>query len=128
VVAQAGGSNTEVADDLGLTKQTVGKSRERFRRRRLDGLLDEPRPEAPRKITDAELERVLRLTPESTPRDATRWSTRAMAKRSGLSRTAVSRIWRAFALQPHRVETFKLSKGPLFIEKVRDIVVEPCRM
>lgn len=118
----AGRSNTEVAEDLGLTKQTVGKWRERFRRKRLDGLLDEPRPGAPRKITDAQLEHVLRLTLESTPRDATHWSSRAMAKRSGLSQTAVSRIWRAFALQPHRVETFKLSKDPLFIEKVRDIV------
>jgi transposase len=89
---------------------------------RADGLLDEPRPGAPRKITDTAVERVLRVTLESAPKDATHWSTRAMAKRCGLSQTAVSRIWRAFALQPHRVETFKLSKDPLFIEKVRDIV------
>jgi transposase len=90
--------------------------------RRLDGLLDEPRPGAPRQIGDAQIERVVRLTLESTPADATHWSTRAMAKRSGLSQSTVGRIWRAFVLQPHRVEGFKLSKDPLFIEKVRDIV------
>jgi transposase len=90
--------------------------------RRLDGLLDEARPGAPRKVGDAQVERVVRLTLESTPADATHWSTRAMAKRCGLSQTMVSRIWRAFGLQPHRVEGFKLSKDPLFIEKVRDIV------
>lgn len=118
----AGAINTQVARDLGLTNQTVGKWRERFQRKRLDGLLDEPRPGAPRKVADAEVEEVLRLTLESTPRDATHWSTRAMARRCGLSQTAVSRIWRAFALQPHRVQTFKLSKDPLFVGKVRDIV------
>ena len=90
--------------------------------RRLDGLLDEPRPGAPREISDAAVERVLTLTLESTPRDATHWSTRLMARRCGMSQSAVSRIWRAFALQPHRSETFKLSRDPLFVEKVRDIV------
>jgi transposase len=100
----------------------VGCWRHRFVRKRLQGLLDEPRPGAPRKITDAEVERVIALTLERTPPDATHWSTRAMAKRSGLSQTAVSRIWRAFGLQPHRSKTFKLSKDPLFIDKVRDIV------
>jgi len=100
----------------------VGRWRRRFVAKRVAGLLDEPRPGAPRKITDEAVEHVVRLTLESTPRDATHWSTRAMARRCGLSQTAVSRIWRAFALQPHRVETFKLSKDPLFIEKVRDIV------
>jgi transposase len=90
--------------------------------KRLDGLLDEPRPGAPRRITDADVERVLTHTLESTPRDATHWSTRGLAEVCGLSQSAVSRIWRAFALQPHRTETFKLSKDPLFIDKVRDIV------
>jgi len=90
--------------------------------RRLDGLLDEPRPGAPREISDAAVERVLTLTLESTPRDATHWSTRLMARRCGMSQSAVSRIWRAFALQPHRNKTFKLSRDPLFVEKVRDIV------
>ncbi|HEX9571071.1 MAG TPA: IS630 family transposase [Burkholderiales bacterium] len=118
----AGKSNTVVARELRLIKQTVGKWRTRFLNKRLDGLLDEPRPGAPRRISDAHVERVMRLTLETAPRDATHWSTRAMARRCGLSQTAVSRIWRAFALQPHRVETFKLSKDPLFIEKVRDIV------
>ncbi len=117
-----GKNNSVVARELRITKQTVGKWRSRFLARRLDGLLDEPRPGTPRKISDAEVERVLTLTLESTPRDATHWSTRSLASKAGLSRSTVSRIWRAFALQPHRSETFKLSKDPLFIEKVRDIV------
>jgi len=115
-------TNGDIAIAAGVTRQTVGRWRHRFVRKRLQGLLDEPRPGAPRTITDAEVERVIRLTLESQPREATHWSTRAMAKRCGLSQTAVSRIWRAFALQPHRVKTFKLSKDPLFIDKVRDIV------
>jgi transposase len=123
ILGCAGGkTNTAVAAELGVIKQTVGKWRQRFLRQRLDGLLDEPRPGAPRKITDAQIERVITMTLESIPRDATQWSTRSMASTSGLSQTAISRIWRAFALQPHRVETFKLSTDPLFIEKVRDIV------
>src|ERR1019366_5239150 len=88
----------------------------------LGRLLDEPRPGAPREISDAAVERVLTWTLEKRPADATHWSTRSMARRCGLSQSAVSRIWRAFALQPHRAETFPLSKDPLFIEKVRDIV------
>jgi transposase len=117
-----GQPHTVVAKQLGLTHQTVGKWRQRFVARRLDGLLDEPRPGAPRQVGDAQIERVVRLTLESTPAAATPWSTRAMAKRSGLSQTMISRSWRAFALRPQRVEGFKLSKDPLFIEKVRDIV------
>jgi transposase len=117
-----GKSNTAVATKLHLTKPTIGKWRARFVELRLDGLLDEPRPGAPRSITDVEVERVITLTLETTPNDATHWSTRSLAKRAGMSQSAVSRIWRAFALQPHRSETFKLSKDPLFIEKVRDIV------
>src|SRR6266581_6029472 len=117
-----GKTNTEVAQQMHLAKPTVGKWRSRFVARRLDGLLDEPRPGAPREISDAAVERVLRWTLEKRPADATHWSTRSMARRCGLSQSAVSRIWRAFALQPHRVETCKLSKDPLFIEKVRDIV------
>jgi transposase len=113
---------TTVAEQLNTTRVTVGKWRSRFLEQRVDGLLDEPRPGAPRTITDEDVERVVTMTLESAPRDATHWSTRSMAAASGLSQSAVSRIWRAFALQPHRVETFKLSKDPLFIEKVRDIV------
>jgi transposase/lambda repressor-like predicted transcriptional regulator len=115
-------SNTVVAEKMNLTKQCVGKWRSRFVDKRLDGLLDEPRPGAPRTISDAKVERTVTLTLESTPTEATHWSLRSMAKRSGLSRSTVQRIWRAFALQPHRSETFKLSTDPLFIEKVRDIV------
>jgi transposase len=115
-------TNGDIAVAAGVTRQTVGRWRTRFAENRLQGLLDEPRPGAPRTIQDADVERVVRLTLESTPRDATHWSTRAMATRAGLSQTAISRIWRAFALQPHRVKTFKLSKDPLFIDKVRDIV------
>ncbi len=117
-----GKTNTEVSAALRLCKQTVGKWRGRFVTQRLDGLLDEPRPGAPRQTSDAEVERLITLTLESTPSNATHWSTRLMAQRCGMSQSAVSRIWRAFALQPHRSETFKLSRDPLFIEKVRDIV------
>jgi transposase len=115
-------TNGEIARAAGVTRQTVGRWRHRFVRKRLQRLLDEPRPGAPRKITDAEVDRVIGLTLERTPPAATHWSTRAMAKRSGLSQTAVSRIWHAFGLQPHRSDTFKLSEDPLFINKVRDIV------
>ncbi len=117
-----GNTNTSVAADLRVSKPTVGKWRARFLERRLDGLLDEPRPGTPRKISDEDVERVVTLTLETTPADATHWSTRSMARRSGLSRSTISRLWRAFALQPHRTESFKLSTDPLFIEKVRDIV------
>src|SRR5215470_3759859 len=117
-----GRTNTQVARELRLTKQTVGKWRSRFLVGRVDGLLDETSPGAPRLITDAAVEHVVTLTLETKPREATHWSTRAMAARCGLSQSTVSRIWRAFALQPHRSETFKLSTDPLFIEKVRDIV------
>ena len=118
----AGQSNRDVARTLHIDEDTVGKWRQRFVAKRVDGLLDEPRPGAPRTITDAQVERVVTLTLETAPRDATHWSTRAMAARCGLSQSAVGRIWRAFGLQPHRTETFKLSKDPLFIDKVRDIV------
>jgi transposase len=118
----AGKTNTAVARELRVAKQTVGKWRSRFLAKRLDGLLDEPRPGAPRTVTDADVERVVTLTLESTPRDATHWSTRSLARQAGLSQSTISRIWRAFSLQPHRTESFKLSPDPLFIEKVRDIV------
>src|SRR6185436_16542411 len=117
-----GASNSDIARQLRIYRSTVGKWRSRFLEKRLDGLLDEPRPGAPRKISDDQVERIVATTLESLPRDATQWSTRAMAKATGMSQSAVSRIWRAFGLQPHRVETFKLSKDPQFIEKVRDIV------
>jgi transcriptional regulator with XRE-family HTH domain len=100
----------------------VGKWRQRFLEAGLDGLLDEPRPGTPRKLSDQQVELVLTRTLESQPEAATHWSTRDMAKACGLSQSSISRIWRAFSLAPHRAETFKLSRDPLFIEKVRDIV------
>jgi len=115
-------SNSSVAAQLRITQQTVGKWRSRYVERGLAGLLDEPRPGAPRRITDDQVEAVVVKTLESTPRDATHWSTREMAKASGLSDTSVLRIWHAFGLQPHRAETFKLSNDPQLVEKVRDIV------
>jgi transposase len=98
------------------------KWRERFRVNRLEGLLDEPRPGAPRSITDTDVEEVITQTQETMPDDSTHWSSRLMARKTGLSQTAIVRIWRAFGLQPHRVENFKFSKDPQFVEKVRDIV------
>ena len=115
-------SNSEVAKRLRITSATVCKWRERFRVDRLEGLLDEPRPGAPRSITDAQVEEVVTKTLESMPANGTHWSTRLMAEKTGLSQTAIVRIWRAFGLQPHRVENFKFSKDPQFVEKVRDIV------
>ena len=115
-------SNVEVADRLGVNRMTVGKWRSRFVSDRLDGLHDEPRPGGPRSIGDDDVERVIVTTLEETPRDATHWSTRSMAQAAGMSQSAVSRIWRAFGLKPHLVDTSKLSPDPLFIDKVRDIV------
>jgi transposase len=115
-------SNVEIARELRIGRNTVGKWRGRFESARLEGLLDEPRPGAPRTISDTMVERVIAKTLHEKPSGATHWSSRAMAKSSGLSQSAVTRIWHAFGLQPHRAETFKLSTDPLFIEKVRDIV------
>jgi len=117
-----GASNSETADRLRITKQTVGKWRSRFLERRLDGLLDEPRPGAPRQHGDAKIEQLIATTLNERPREATHWSTRLLAKKLHVSQSTVSRVWRAFGLQPHRAETFKLSTDPLFIDKVRDIV------
>lgn len=120
--AADGRSNVAIAKSVGLTRESVGKWRKRFAKGGVDALLDEPRPGAPRKLSDSDVERVIVTTLESKPRDATHWSTRSMAKVTNLNQTAIARIWRAFSLQPHRTDTFKLSHDPLFIEKVRDIV------
>ena len=117
-----GTENKVVARCLAITPQTVSKWRTRFVSMRLDGLVDAPRPGTPRTIEDTEVDALITRTLESTPKDATHWSTRSMAKEMGMSQSAVSRIWRAFGLQPHRQETFKLSTDPLFVEKTRDIV------
>lgn len=122
LLAAEGLKNTEIAARLGISRPPVTKWRRRFLEQRLDGLTDEPRPGRPRTITDDRVEEVIAKTLETTPRDATHWSTRSMAAEVGLSREAIGRIWRAFGLQPHRQETWKLSKDPLFIEKVRDVV------
>jgi transposase len=111
-----------VAKKLRCSLGMVGKWRSRFLRTRLEGLYDEPRPGTPRKVTDAQIEQIVIQTLESTPRAQTHWSTRGLAQATGLSRMTISRIWRAFGLQPHRTDIFKLSPDPLLIEKVRDIV------
>jgi transposase len=116
-------SNIEIAAELGCSTATVSKWRNRFAERGMDGLSDEPRPGQPRKVTDEVVERVIVATLETTPEDgSTQWSTRSMAAKVGLNQTAVSRIWRAFGLKPHRIEDFKLSTDPQFIDKVRDVV------
>jgi transposase len=114
--------NTVVAADLAIDRGTVAKWRARFLAERLDGLLDEPRPGRPRTVTDEQVEQVITTTLESAPRDATHWSTRSLAAELGMSASAVQRIWRAFGLQPHRQESWKLSKDPLFVDKVKDVV------
>src|SRR5487761_1596548 len=115
-------TNAEVAAEIRVTQAPVGKGRRRFVASRLDGLLDDPRPGAPRSISDDQVEAVIVKTLEEKPKDATHWSTRSMAKAMGMSQTSIRRIWGAFGLQPHRAESFKLSTDPLFIEKVRDVV------
>ena len=115
-------SNLEVGGKLHVHEKTVGKWRRRFVTQRMEGLLDEPRVGAPRQISDEEVERIIVKTLESTPKGRTHWSTRSMAKATGLSHSTVGRIWRAFRLQPHIVKSFKISNDPQFVEKVRDIV------
>jgi transposase len=123
VLACADGmDNKTVAAKQRVTQQTVSKWRARFVIHRVDGLLDAPRPGAPRTIDDACVDAVIARALESVPVGATHWSTRTMAREMKLSQTAVTRIWRAFGLQPHRQETFKLSSDPMFVDKVRDIV------
>src|SRR6266545_2820400 len=114
-------SNVDASARLGVHATTVGKWRGRFVARRLEGLSDEPRPGVPRTITDEQVEQVIVKTLEETPTDATHWSTRSMARATGMSQTAVSRIWRAFGLKPHLAETWKLSSDPQFTCKVRDL-------
>jgi transposase len=120
--AADGLGNRQVAERLGVNRMTVGKWRARFVADRLDGLLDEPRPGRPRTVLDEQVEAVITRTLETTPTDATHWSTRSLAAELGMSQSAVSRIWRAFGLQPHRQDSWKLSKDPQFIDKIRDVV------
>jgi transposase len=117
-----GWNNLEISDDLGVSRNMVGRWRQRFLDRGINGLLDAPRPGTRRTIKDEDVDRVLAKTLEEKPKNATQWTTRSMADATGMSQSAISRIWRAFSLQPHRSETFKLSNDPLFVDKVRDIV------
>src|SRR5215218_519789 len=117
-----GRSNTAVAEQLGVSAQMVGKWRARFVEARLDGLADDPRPGRPSSITGEQVEDIVVATLESTPANATHWSRAKMAERTGLSRSSIGRIWKAFELKPHRTDTFKLSNDPLFVEKVFDVV------
>ena len=122
LAAADGGSNVDVADRLDLDRGTIRKWRNRFAESRCDGLLDEPRPGRPRVIGDDRIEALITATLETTPADATHWSTRSMAEHLGLSQSMVSRVWRAFGLAPHKQDSWKLSKDPLFVAKVRDVV------
>ena len=123
VLAAADGlKNIEIAEQLGVGRPMVTKWRNRFAEHRLDGLVDEPRPGRPRTISDDQVEEVIVKTLETTPKDATHWSTRSMAAEVGLTQNAILRIWHAYGLQPHRTDTFKLSKDPLFVDKVHDVV------
>lgn len=122
LAAADGGSNTELADRLEVSIATVRRWRNRFAEARLDGLFDEPRPGRPRMVGDDRIEALIAATLETTPPDATHWSTRSMAAHLGLSQSMVSRVWRAFGLAPHKQDSWKLSKDPLFVAKVRDVV------
>jgi len=122
LAAADGWSNTDIAEELNVCRPTVGKWRQRFINQGIDGLTDALRPGTPRTVTDDDVVRVIARTIEDAPPRGTHWTTRAMAEATGLSQSTISRIWRAFNLQPHRSETFKLSNDPLFVDKVRDIV------
>ncbi len=122
LLAARDAENLTICQQLGVAPNTVGKWRRRFAERRVEGLLDEPRPGAPRRISDMEIAETIRLTLETTPENATHWSLRSMARAVGFAPSTIHRIWQAFNLQPHRTKTFKLSSDPLFVEKVRDIV------
>ena len=120
--ADPGSTNADVARRLKVSRPSVITWRQRFLAHRLGGLVDQPRSGAPRRVGDDEIEHLIVLTLETQPEGATHWSTRAMAKRAGMSQTMVSRVWRAFGLQPHRQERIKLSTDPAFVDKVRDVV------
>ena len=122
LAAADGESNSDMARRLGVSRTTVKRWRNRFTEHRCDGLLDEPRPGRPRTVGDAQIEALITATLETTPADATHWSTRSMATHLGLSQSTVSRVWRAFGLAPHKQDSWKLSKDPLFVAKVRDVV------
>ena len=117
LAAADGGSNSELAVRMGISRSTVMRWRNRFVQDRCDGLLDEPRPGRPRVVGDDQIEELITATLETTPPDATHWSTRSMAEHLGLSQSMVSRVWRAFGLAPHKQDSWKLSKDPLFVDE-----------
>src|SRR5258707_4518765 len=122
LAAADGESNTELSQRLGFSITTVRRWRNRFAEQGMDGLVDEPRPGRPRVVGDEKIEALIAATLETTPPDATHWSTRAMAAHLGLSQSMVSRVWRAFGLAPHKQDSWKLSKDPLFVAKVHDVI------
>jgi transposase len=122
LLSAEGCTGKDIARRVGLSQPTVVKWRQRFLAHRSLGLSELPRPGAPRRVSDEQIEAIIRQTLESKPKAATHWSTREMAKRCGFSRQTVSRIWRTFGLAPHRSENFTLSTNPYFIDKVRDVV------
>ena len=109
LLAAEGLTNVQIGKVLGVTDQTARKWRNRFAEHRMDGLEDAPRSGRPRRIDDDAVADLIRRTLEETPRDATQWSTRSMARATGHAPSTIHRMWRAFSLQPHRSETFKLS-------------------
>ncbi len=122
LAAAEGLSNAAIADKFDIHVSSARKWRTRFVADRLDGLLDEPRPGRPRVVGDEQIEALIVATLETAPKDVTHWSTRSMAEHLGLSQSMVSRVWRAFGLAPHKQDSWKLSKDPLFVAKVRDVV------
>jgi hypothetical protein len=122
LLAAEGLSNLAITERLGIARMTVATWRRRFAERRLDGLTDEPRPGAPRTVTDEKVAEVVTTTLETLPAGRTHWSSRGMARAAGLAPSTVQRIWKAFSLQPHRMRQFKLSNDPRFADKLRDIV------
>lgn len=122
LACESDSTNTQIAAELKVARSVVTKWRNRFVSERLDGLLDEPRPGRPRVVGDEKIKDLITATLEANPKDATHWSTRSMAEHLGLSQSMVSRVWRAFGLAPHKQDSWKLSKDPLFVEKVRDVV------
>lgn len=122
LMAAEGMENMVIAQEMGMSRISVGKWRQRFAESGVQGLHDELRSGRPRSIGDEKVAQLLSRTLRNQPREATHWTTRLIAEETGISKSTVQRVWNAFGLQPHRHKAFKLSNDPFFIEKVRDIV------